>query len=91
MRPRENYRPYLSIVLALSIAILGTFQVYIWREPARLKRDSTADHLAAEKTGQGLYTENCVACHGKSGEGGVGPVINERALLESTSDEAFLA
>jgi mono/diheme cytochrome c family protein len=91
MRPKENYRPYLSVVLGLSLAILGTFQAYIWSEPVRLDRDSAADRLAAEKSGQGLYTENCVACHGKSGEGGVGPAINERSLLESTTDEAFFS
>jgi mono/diheme cytochrome c family protein len=91
MRPKENYRPYLSVVLGLSLAILGTFQAYIWSEPVRLERDSAADRLAAEKSGQGLYTENCVACHGKSGEGGVGPAINERGLLESTADEAFFS
>ena len=89
MRPKENFRPYLSVVLGMSLAILGTFQAYIWREPVRLERNGAAERLAAEKTGQELYTENCVACHGKSGEGGVGPAMNERGLLESTADEAF--
>jgi len=91
MRPKENFRPYLSVVLGLSLAILATFQIYIGREPVRLERDSVAERQAAEKTGQGLYAENCVACHGKSGEGGVAPAINERGLLESATDETFFS
>jgi hypothetical protein len=76
MRPKENSRPYILVSFGLVLAILGTFQVYLSREPIRIERDSAAERMAAEKAGQELYMENCSACHGKNGEGGVGSPIN---------------
>ena len=91
MRSKENFRPYISVAFGLAIAMLGTFQVYILREPIRIRQDNAVERQAAEKAGQQLFTENCVACHGKNGEGGVGPAINERNLLEATVDEVLFS
>src|SRR3989304_1398363 len=91
MRHKENYQPYIIVALGLSLAILGTFQAYIWREPERIIRDRAAERQAAEEFGWDLYNENCVACHGKNGEGGVGPALNERRLLESAVDEVLFS
>ena len=89
MRPKENFLPLVSVALGLTMAIMITFQVYVWREPSRILSDETFDRLAAEQAGQELFSKNCKACHGQSGEGGVGPALNERTLLESTNDEVF--
>lgn len=89
MRPKENIRPYISVAFGLSLAVLVTFQAYIWREPIRRVHDRETERIAAEKAGGELYAENCVACHGKNGEGAVGPALNERSLLESTVDEVL--
>jgi len=91
MRSKENFQPYVSVAFGLAIAMLGAFQVYILREPIRIAHDNAAERQAAEKAGQQLFTENCVACHGKNGEGGVGPAINERNLLEATVDEVLFS
>ncbi len=38
------------------------------------------------ETGARLYADSCAACHGPGGEGGEGPALNNRVLLESASD-----
>lgn len=89
MRPKENYKPFITITLGLMLAILVIFQVYIVREPARIQHDEAADQLFSEREGQALYAENCAACHGEDGQGGIGPALNSRDLLTSTIDKAF--
>ena len=89
MRPKENFRPFVSVGLGLTLAIMITFQIYAWREPSRILGDEMSDRSTAEQAGQELFGENCNACHGQNGEGGVGPALNERTLLQSTKDEVF--
>ena len=89
MQSKENYTPFVAVSFGLTLAILITFQIYIFREPARIQADEAAHKLAAETAGRDLYAENCTACHGQSGEGGVGPVLNSRDLLKVTGDEAL--
>ena len=89
MRPRENYTPFITAGLSLTLAILATFQVYIWREPTRIQAVEVADRLAAETAGRTLYTDNCGACHGENGEGKTGPALNSQQLLKATADETL--
>ena len=91
MRPKENFRPYITSAFGFTLAILVTFQTYIWREPVRIQRDEAIEKLAKEKAGREQYSQNCVSCHGQNGEGGVGPPLNERGLLVSTADEVFFS
>lgn len=91
MRPKENFRPYIASAFGLTLAILVTFQTYIWREPFRIERDETLEKQAKEKAGLELYSQNCVSCHGQNGEGGVGPPLNERGLLGSAPDEVLFS
>ena len=89
MRSKENFHPFVSVGLGLTLAIMITFQVYAWREPSRILSDELVDLRAAQGAGQELFDENCQACHGPGGEGGIGPALNERSLLQSTKDEVF--
>lgn len=89
MRSKENFTPYISTALGLSLAILITFQVYIFLEPARIAADKERDYQSAVADGRELFSENCVACHGTNGEGGVGPALNNRSLLGAASDEVL--
>ena len=91
MPRRENFAPFYAAGLVLGLAILGTFQFYILREPARIQANLVADQEAAVEAGAGLYTENCAACHGEQGEGLVGPPLNSRELLRSTPDELLFS
>lgn len=89
MQSQENYTPFVATGLGLTLAILITFQIYIIREPVRIKADEAADKLFAETAGRDLYTENCASCHGEDGEGDIGPALNSRELLATTSDEVL--
>jgi mono/diheme cytochrome c family protein len=91
MLRRENFAPFYAAGLILGLAILGTFQFYIWREPFRIQANLVADREAAVKAGAGLYAENCAACHGEHGEGLVGPPLNSRELLRTTPDDLLFS
>jgi len=91
MPRREDFTPFYAAGLVLGLAILGTFQFYILREPARIQANLVADQEAAVEAGAGLYTENCAACHGDQGEGLVGPPLNSRELLRTTPDELLFS
>lgn len=91
MRPPENYRPHITAAFGLTLAVLAAFQVYILREPQRIQLDGAADLARAVAAGEQLFSENCASCHGKQGEGGLGPTFNEHDFLASTSDETLFS
>ncbi len=91
MGSRENYSRYIGVALALTIAVLVLFQVYIFREPERIAADEQRDELLAVAEGQVLYTENCAKCHGEQGEGVDGPALNSKSLLRDTADETIFS
>lgn len=91
MRSGENYTPHITVALCLTLGILVVFQMYILREPARIEADLSADHEAVVASGRQLYSQNCAACHGDNGEGGVGPALNSHDLLTLTVDEALFS
>ena len=91
MRTKENYTTFTIVAFGLTLAILGTFQIYIMRESKRIQADKAADRAFAVSAGSELYSENCVACHGENGEGLIGPALNSLPLLESTPDEALFS
>lgn len=91
MRPKENHMPFIAVVLGLILCILVVFQIYIWREPSRIEAVETEDHSLAVASGRQLYAENCAACHGENGEGGIAPALNSQELLKMTSDEALFS
>jgi mono/diheme cytochrome c family protein len=89
MRSQESYASFLAVGLGLTLAILIIFQIYIFREPARIQADQAVDRRASELAGHDLYAENCATCHGEDGEGGSGPAFNSRGFLRTASDEAL--
>jgi len=91
MRPRESHTPFVTAGLALTVAILAIFQVYLFREPSRIQTVEAADRLASETAGGRLYADNCAACHGTDGEGNVGPALNSRGLLQLTADDVLVS
>ena len=87
MRAQENYTPFIAVGLALTLAILITFQIYLFQEPGRIQADEATNKLAAEIAGQDLYAEHCATCHGTNGQGVSGPALNSRELLTLTTDD----
>lgn len=89
MRPKENYTPFVAVAFGLTLGILILFQMYAWREPGRIEAVGAADLASSVAAGHDLYAENCAACHGDNGEGGIAPGLNSRDLLQMTGDEAL--
>ena len=89
MRPKENYTPFVAVAFGLTLGILILFQLHAWREPGRIEAVGAADPASSVAAGHDLYAENCAACHGDNGEGGIAPGLNSRDLLQTTGDEAL--
>jgi mono/diheme cytochrome c family protein/plastocyanin len=56
----------------------------------RLKAEITAQQVAAVERGYNVYQANCARCHGKQGEGGIGPVLNKQDKLFSHLNENYI-
>ncbi len=91
MRKKENYNPLIAAALGMTLAIVVTFQVYAFREPARLETENQREHLILVTEGRSLYEENCVMCHGPEGEGVDGPALNDSNLLAKTSNTTLFS
>jgi mono/diheme cytochrome c family protein len=91
MRPKENHTLFIAVIFGFALCILVVFQIYILQEPARIEAVEAEDHSLAVAAGRELYAENCAACHGEEGEGGIAPALNSQELLKMTSDEALFS
>src|SRR5665811_90189 len=91
MRPRENYRSLTIAILLLMVSILVSFQIYMFREPARVAAEEGRAHIIAVTGGRELYAENCAMCHGEEGEGVDGPPLNDSTFLKSTPDSRIFS
>ena len=87
MRPKENHTPLIGAAFGLTLAILASFQVYLFREPARIAADEARDRSAAVNEGQFLFNRYCTLCHGKEGEGVTAPALNDKRFLAETRDD----
>lgn len=88
---QENYDTLLSVGVLLSFLLVIGLSVYWFGDKSRLT--SAADDLRASRiqNGQQIFNDQCTACHGARGEGGVGPALNNRQLLKNTPDEIFFS
>ena len=91
MRPKENYSWMVSLGLVFTLAILVSFQAYIFREPSRIANDEESERSANIIAGNSLFVIYCTVCHGTDGEGISAPALNEKSFLASTSDERIFS
>lgn len=83
---RQSLNRYLTFGLAFMVVLIVAFPLYRLREP-KLRADATAlQQQLYEKTGGELFATNCAACHGTQGNGGIGPTLNAKEFLTTTSD-----
>jgi mono/diheme cytochrome c family protein len=91
MRLRENYTPFVAVAFGLTLAIMASFQIYIFREPARIAADKAHDKSQAVDEGRTLFGTYCTTCHGKEGEGVDGPPLNDKQFLTNTNDQTIFS
>ena len=56
----------------------------------RLKAEITAQQITMVERGYNVYEANCARCHGKQGEGGIGPVLNKQDKLFSHLNQNYI-
>ncbi len=93
MKTRTRVVLNISILLSLSLVSLNGFAHEEQHEhgPHRhLKYAKIKNPVAkTEKSiaqGRRLYEQHCIACHGKSGKGGIGPHLTGPVLMHGSSD-----
>jgi len=91
MRLKENYTRFIGTAFVLTLAVLILFQVYIFREPARIAGVEAQDKSIAVSAGQALFKTNCTLCHGDNGEGDIGPALNDKTFLKNTADDTIFS
>jgi cbb3-type cytochrome c oxidase subunit III len=92
MRPKENFTPFIAVAFGLTLAILASFQLYIFREPDRIAGVETRDSVVAVSAGQALFKRNCTLCHGDNGEGTQGrPSLNDKSFLAVAGDTTIFS
>jgi len=91
MRPRESYTRFVVVTIGLTLAILISFQIYLFREPARIAADEEHDKSAMVSEGKAIFNSFCTVCHGKQGEGVDGPALNDKQFLAETTDQRMFS
>lgn len=87
MRSNENFTPHILAAFLLTLGILAAFQVYLWKEPLRIQQNEVQDRQATVQEGKKSFAEACTSCHGLRGQGGIGPALNSKEFLKTTSNE----
>ncbi|MBF0288595.1 MAG: c-type cytochrome [SAR324 cluster bacterium] len=72
--PRELYEEEMASAAAMK-------KVQEQAAPAKVEAAGPADAVA----GKGIYTANCVACHGANGEGGIGPNLTDKFWIHGNT------
>jgi mono/diheme cytochrome c family protein len=76
-------RRYELISLVALLALVAALPIYMVRESDRMARGQAAMRQQFVADGAVLYVENCVLCHGTSGEGiGAMPALNTLSSAE---------
>lgn len=87
----EDYSRYIQIGLVFVVVMLLGLTLYALSEGERLV--SAAEEFNSDRIQRGkqLYAAQCQACHGGNGEGGTGPALNSKKVLDSTPDSVFFS
>ena len=83
----------------IATIVVGLFLILYWfyelgapleLSTARLDQQADFQQVTAVERGYNLYQANCARCHGKQGEGGIGPVLNDDSKLYLHLSPAYL-
>jgi len=60
------------------------------KDSSRLTKEIAAQQVTDVQRGAKLYQANCSRCHGVTGQGGIGPILNDQAKLLTHLTPAYL-
>jgi plastocyanin/mono/diheme cytochrome c family protein len=80
------------VIIALFVIVYYFYElgVPIINTTPRLQAQDNLQQVTAVERGYNLYEANCARCHGVSGQGGIGPVLNDQAKLFSHLSEQYI-
>jgi mono/diheme cytochrome c family protein len=81
----------LLIVLFIPLYWLYDIGLPVVGYDGRLAANEDAQYVTDVSRGYALYLANCARCHGNTGEGGVGPVLNDQGKLYNAVTEQGLS
>src|SRR3990172_10794966 len=76
-----------ALVLVLFIPLYWLYDIGLLGIPGRLQSEAEQQYVTDVSRGYALFLANCARCHGNSGEGGIGPPLNDQAKLYNRSEE----
>jgi mono/diheme cytochrome c family protein len=82
----ESTNRLMAVGFALMVAMALVFPLYRFFEPSGREKARTNQLVALATSGEQTWSITCGACHGLSGEGGIGPVLNSKQFLSSATD-----
>ncbi len=83
----ESTNKWMTAGLVIMALMVLVFPVYRFYEPSAREEAREAHVASLAEQGEAIYQLNCTACHGASGEGGIGPALNSKQFLQSATDE----
>jgi mono/diheme cytochrome c family protein/uncharacterized cupredoxin-like copper-binding protein len=86
VRQSGNARNIAFLAVLIVVLFIPLYWFYDLGVPAvgnssRLEKETQAQYVTNVSRGYALFLANCAQCHGKNGEGGVGPPLNDQAKL----------
>ena len=91
MLKKENYDRLLIFGVAVTMLIVFGIAAYSILEGQRVAQAADTLEETRFDVGKEIFSEQCSTCHGANGEGGVGPALNNKKLLQSTHADRFFA
>lgn len=87
----ENYTSYVIVGLVMTVLVIAGLALYSFRETTRLA--SAAEEFSQERVARGeeIFAAQCSTCHGAEGQGGSGPALKNRTILQNTLDNVFFS
>ncbi len=82
----ENYEKLFFAGLLLTLLLIAAVGFTWLNETTRMEHLKAELLLESAERGGDIYFEQCTACHGATGQGGVGPALNNSRYLESASN-----
>jgi cytochrome c oxidase cbb3-type subunit 3 len=83
----ESTNKWMLVGVGVMAVVILAFAVYFPLESRSRADASTQSADSGVQAGQGLFSQNCAACHGPNGEGLIGPALNSKQFLGEASDD----